>query len=233
MDFNYITTIYVNSTSLKMWAEKRHSPRFFTMSKRVFQESLREVTKHKRSECMSSESEEGFPDIVAEEVDGESTTEQHMRELLYKLNGVSPGECYLHSSHETAYKTFAELSLRGAPSLCISRERPDRLLKNYDIPRENIILLSSISVEDFKVIDSLQDLSITISLFLSKNRMSIVLLDGLEYLISRSDFNAVFRFVQEMRFNFINSNSILLLPLDLLALTKKERALLLSELTLK
>lgn len=194
--------------------------------RKVVQEALRCATEQRFSE--SFRSEERFPETADRE-----SADRQMRCLVYKLNDVSPGECYLHKSHEDAYSIFTSLSLRGIPSLCISRERPDKLTKNYDIPKESIVLLSSMPLEGFKAVESLQDISITISLFLNKNAMSIVLLDGLEYLISRSDFNAVFRFVQEMRFTFINSNSTLLLPLDPCALTERQKALLLSELKLK
>jgi len=154
--------------------------------------------------------------------------EKMIRESTYKVNGISPGECYLHSSHDAAYRIFSQLVLHGVPGLCISREKPEKLME-YGVPRENIILLSSMPLKGFEAIENLQDVSRTISNFLEKHETPVVLLDGLAYLISRFDFNPVYKFVQEKRFNFIEVGATLLISIDLATLTDKERALLTSE----
>jgi len=201
--------------------------------RRIVQEIIQHITEYEESKKEVSELGQRFNEAVCKSSDIEYSMGQRMQDFVCTLNGVAPGECYLNGSHKTAYKIFADLSLRSFPSLCISRERPDRLMRDYDVLRESIILLSSIPVDGFKAVDSLQDVSINILLFLSKHGKSVVLLDGVEYLISRSDFNTVFRFIQELRFNFVNSNAILLLPIDLATLAEREKALLLSELTLR
>jgi len=155
-------------------------------------------------------------------------TEKMIRESTYKGNGISPGECYLYSSHDAAYRIFSQLVLHGVPGLCISREKPEKLME-YGVPRENIILLSSMPLKGFEAIENLQDVSRTISNFLEKHETPIVLLDGLAYLISRFDFNPVYKFVQEKRFNFIEVGATLLISIDLATLNDKERALLTSE----
>ncbi|RLI93881.1 MAG: hypothetical protein DRO90_02950 [Candidatus Altiarchaeales archaeon] len=71
-----------------------------------------------------------------------------------------------------------------------------------------------------------------ISDFLERNREAIVLLDGLEYLITHSNFDHVLRFVQGVKDKIGTKNSILLLPVGEYTLSEKERALLEKEITM-
>jgi len=50
--------------------------------------------------------------------------ELRLRERVYRFNDVSPGECYLHCSHEGAYRIYADLALHGIPRLCLIRDNP-------------------------------------------------------------------------------------------------------------
>jgi len=154
--------------------------------------------------------------------------EKRQLEFIYKTNEISHGECYLHRSHRAAYHVTSQLMLLGVPGLCFTREAPEKLA-DYGIPRKDIILLSSVPLKGFETIDSLQNISMRISEFIKNNRDSIVLLDGLEYLMSRFGFDMIYKFLQEKRFNFIESGAVFLLPVDLGIFTDKERALLASE----
>ncbi|MGC8817297.1 MAG: PAS domain S-box protein, partial [Candidatus Hadarchaeum sp.] len=154
--------------------------------------------------------------------------EKEQLKFIYRTNELSPGECYLLRSHRAAYNIAAQLMLLGVPGICFTREAPEKLME-FGIPKENIILLSSVPLKDFEAIDSLQNISMRISEFVKNNRESIVLLDGLEYLTSRFGFDMVYKFLQEKRFNFIDSDAIFLLPVDLGVFSERERALLTSE----
>jgi len=145
---------------------------------------------------------------------------------------LSQRECYLVESHEWCFKTYARLTKHGIPGLCICRENPDKL-EDYGLKVEDVMLLSSRPLNGFKSMSNLQDISFTIYQFLKKGG-GIVLLDGLEYLISRFGFEAVYKMLQEKRFDFLEADSILLVSIDLETLSKQERAQLQSELnTLK
>ncbi len=157
--------------------------------------------------------------------------EKAMREFIYKVNDISPGECYLHRSRDAAYRTFAQLVLHGVPGLCISREKPEKLIE-YGVLKENVILLSSTPIKGFKAIENLQEISRVISNFLKEHKTPIVLLDGLAYLVSRFDFKPVYKFVQEKRFAFVDADAVLIMPIDLATFSDKERALLTSEVNL-
>ena len=150
-------------------------------------------------------------------------------DLAYRLNDLSPGGCFLCESHERVFKAYADLTFHGVPGLCVVREDPEKLVKEYGVKPEEVKLLSSRPIGAFKALPDLQSVSLDISEFLKAHRGGVVLLDGLEYLITKSGFDAVFRFIQEKRFDFMESGTLLLIPLDLVAFSEKERALLASE----
>ena len=155
-------------------------------------------------------------------------TRQEMRDLSYRLNGITPGECYISESEEKIMKLFAYSVVYGRPGLCITRKNPEMLTEKYSLKPQHIRLLSSTPIKGFQVLSNLQEVSLEISNFL-KNGGGIVLLDGLEYLVSRFSFNSVYSMLQEKRFNFLAAKSVLLIPVNFEALTSQERALLASE----
>jgi hypothetical protein len=75
------------------------------------------------------------------------------------------------------------------------------------------------------------EISIAIMKFV-KAGSGVVLLDGLEYLISRFGFNAVYMCLQEKKIEFLEAGAILLIPLNMETLDSREKALLFSELKL-
>jgi hypothetical protein len=156
---------------------------------------------------------------------------EKVRELAYRLNNLEPGGCYLSESHERCLKAYAVLSMEGVPGLCIVREDPQTLIDYYGIKKEDIILLSSRAFRDFKTLADLQSVSRELSKFLESGE-GVVLLDGLEYLISRFEFNSVYHFIQEKRFDFLRSKAVLLVPLERKTLDERQQALLSSEFTL-
>jgi len=154
--------------------------------------------------------------------------EREQLEFIYRTNELSRGECYLHRSHRAAYNIAAQLMMLGVPGICFTREAPEKVM-DAGIPKESIILISSVPLKGFETTDNLQEISMRISEFIKNNRESIVLLDGIEYLMSRFGFDMVYKFLQEKRFNFIDSDAVFLLPVDLAVFSERERALLASE----
>jgi hypothetical protein len=156
---------------------------------------------------------------------------QEVKQLAYKLNNLEPGGCYLSESHDRCLKAYAVLSMEGVPGLCIVRDDPQRLVDNYGIKRDDIRLLSSRPFEDYEPLGDLQSVSLALNRFLESGE-GVVLLDGLEYLISRFGFEAVYSFIQEKRFDFLRSKAVLLVPMDMETIEGREKALLSSEFTL-
>jgi len=157
--------------------------------------------------------------------------EERLRDIAYSLSGVKAGESYLIGSTHQSLKIAFDLTSQKVKGLFIVRENPDSLIKNYNFKPEEIVLLSTKPIGEFEAVNNLQDIAITITKFLN-NEGGIVVLGGLEYLISRYGFNAVFMMIQEKRFEFLAAGATLLVPISLATLDPKEKGLLTSELKL-
>jgi len=178
--------------------------------------------------------ENGNPDGVLsmiQDVTEQKKLEERLTEIAYSLSGVKAGESYLIGSIQESLKIAFDLTNHKVKGLFIVREDPDYLIKNYNFKHEDIVLLSARSIKDFEAINSLQDIAITITKFL-KNGGGVVVLGGLEYLISRCGFNPVFMMIQEKRFEVLEAGATLLVPINLATLDTKEKGLLTSELKL-
>jgi hypothetical protein len=155
--------------------------------------------------------------------------EQKVMDLTYNLSGVNRGECYLADSLEHCLKVASDLHSRGVNVLCIIREDPESITETYNLKPEDVVLLSSKPIKGFKAVDGLQEVAITIMKFL-KAGGGAVILDGLEYLISRFGFNTVYKMCQENHIGFLEAGAVLLIPLNMETLDNREKGQLLSEL---
>ena len=170
--------------------------------------------------------------VVFRDVTEKKLAESNLRELVFKLNGVSQGCSYLCSEHELAFRIFRDLTFHGVPGLCLTRNNPEELETKYGIHSEDIILISSREMVGRRHVSNLQEVNRGISDFLENNVSPIVILDGLEYLISRFEFDIVYTFIQEIRFDFMEKRGILLIPVHPQTLSEREMALLTSEIML-
>jgi len=76
----------------------------------------------------------------------------------------------------------------------------------------------------FNTTTSPQEISILISDFLSTNEKTIILIEGLEYLINITEFNVILKFVQFIRDKISTRNSILLILIDSESLDPKQQS---------
>ena len=170
--------------------------------------------------------------VVFRDVTEKKLAESNLRELVFKLNGVSQGCSYLCSEHELAFRIFRDLTFHGVPGLCLTRNNPEELETKYGIHSEDIILISSREMVGRRHVSNLQEVNRVVSDFFENNVSPIVILDGLEYLISRFEFDIVYTFIQEIRFDFMEKRGILLIPVHPQTLSEREMALLTSEIML-
>ena len=168
---------------------------------------------------------------MIQDITEQKKLEERLRDIAYGLSGVKAGESYLIDSVQKSLKIAFDLASQKVNGLYIVRENPDLLVRNYNFKPENIVLLSVKPIREFKAVNSLQDVSIRITRFL-KDGGGVVVLGGLEYLISRSGFNSVFMMIQEKRFEFLEAGATFLVPINLDSLDIREKSLLTSELKL-
>ncbi len=157
--------------------------------------------------------------------------QERLKEITYSLSGIKAGESYLTGSLQHCLKIGFDMNSHGVKGLYIVREDPESLIKDYNFDPEEIVSLSLKPIKGFRAVNDIQEVSILITKFLQKGG-GIAVLGGLEYLISRFGFNPVFMMIQEKRFEFLESEATLLVPVNLETLDTREKGLLNSELKL-
>jgi len=122
------------------------------------------------------------------------------------------GESYLVKNDvDKSFRIFADNVLSGSTGLCITREYPPKVRKKYGLEKTPVLWLSLEKAEE-QTIHSIQDMSIVISDFLGKVNHGVVILDGIEYLVTNHGFESSIRFLQLLRSRFAQNGSILILP---------------------
>jgi len=148
---------------------------------------------------------------------------------------LAPGTTYVVEEEKPVQtlRIYADLVGRGVEGLCISRYHPEKLRERYGLSPERVIWLTQSAGmgPEVRQVDptNFPRLSGMISDFLSRVEEPLILLEGLGYLISQSNYESVLRFVQSQRDEVALKRGILMIHIDPLALDLKERHRLVSE----
>ncbi|MCX6676683.1 MAG: DUF835 domain-containing protein [Methanothrix sp.] len=137
-----------------------------------------------------------------------------------------PGTTYIIAEEkpQKSLELFSELVGHGMEGLCLSRYNPLTLNERYNVPTDAVIWLTQKSEPGYKVVDptNFPRLSSMISDFLDKASYPIILLEGMGYLITQSNYETVLRFVQSQRDEIALKNAVMLIHIDPLSLDTKE-----------
>ena len=115
----------------------------------------------------------------------------------------------------------------GSRGLFITRSNPKKIQKEHELGAADLCWLTGVKAsEDVKSVSGLQELSILVSNFIDEDKASVILLDGLEYLVSNNDFPIVLRLVQQIRDKVSTAESVMVIPLNSNALDAKQLTLL-------
>ncbi|MCK5290671.1 MAG: DUF835 domain-containing protein [Thermoplasmata archaeon] len=125
------------------------------------------------------------------------------------------------------FEVFKDLVTHGNQGLCITRTMPEKVRGQYGLEKTPIIWLTRVAdspdtVRPYPV----GKISETVQLFISAGEKTVVLLDGVEYLILHNDFKTVLTSLQDLNEYIAQNNSILILPVDSEAMESKQFALL-------
>ncbi len=129
---------------------------------------------------------------------------------------ISKGGSYLIESKrpDPAYAVFTSEVGKGSKGLLISRTHPDTIKERYGLVKTPIVWLASQPGPDRVEPANLSILQHTISEFLKKGEDVIVMLDGLEYLISNNPIEKVLRLIYSIRDEVVLSDSKFIIPVD-------------------
>ena len=143
----------------------------------------------------------------------------------YELSLI-PGTTYIISEEkpQRSMELFSDLVAHGMDGLCLSRYNPQVLQERYNVPVETVIWLTQKSEPGYRTVDpsNFPRLSGMISDFLGRANYPVILLEGMGYLITQSNYETVLRFVQSQRDEIALKSAIMLVHIDPLSLDTKE-----------
>ncbi len=143
---------------------------------------------------------------------------------------LEAGETYLVTQGQNrALKVFSQELKKGLKGLCITRTFPDKLRESWDLEGAKIYWLANGQSRKRDAVNSLDSLSKKVSRFLEGDEKGVILLDGVEYLFVQNSFTEVMKLLQNLKDAMPSKGAKLIIPIDLLTLVERQRALLTRE----
>jgi hypothetical protein len=134
---------------------------------------------------------------------------------------------------DMCFSTFSKVVGTDHKGLCICRINPAIIRKKYNF--QDIVtmfwLTDRESTKESTIASSLESMVNVIEEFIDQNEETVILLDGLEYLISNNNFNPVLRFIRRLIDKISETSSILLISVSSKAVQEQELRLLEREMT--
>ena len=130
---------------------------------------------------------------------------------------------------ERSYLLFEKAMSKGMKGFCVTRNYPLKIKAKHNLGETPILWLSNVGKESSIRPKDLEKLSVSLEQFLGQSEGGVILLDGLEYLITNNNFLTVLRLVQSLRDQVAINRSILMLVLNPSTLDPHELNLLEKE----
>ncbi len=151
---------------------------------------------------------------------------------MYELG---PGTSYIVKEAgellPSGFDVFADAVTHGIMGLCITRTFPQKIRDKYNLVKTPIIWLTKEkSIPESIHPADLTELSHMIKEFIVKGEDTIILLNGIEYLISYNSFEEILRMIQGLDDVIAQNKCRFLLTLDPSTVTEQQQHMLYSEL---
>ncbi len=127
---------------------------------------------------------------------------------------------------EKSFEMFTDQVTHNIPGLCITREHPQVIRKKWGLEKTPIIWLSNQLGKVYVNPTNIGILSDTIIRFIEKSGDSVVMIDGVEFLIVNNDFEKVLRMIHHVSEATMEYKSRLIVSVDPRTLDLREMALL-------
>jgi predicted hydrocarbon binding protein len=145
---------------------------------------------------------------------------------------ICTGYLIKEDNSDKSYEIFKDWVTHGHQGLCITRDFPAKIRKKYGLEKTPIIWLSTSDTENTVPPQNLSALFYHIENFLKKSKDGILLLSGLEYLITHNTYPSVLKFIQLLNEQIAIREAVLIVPISPLTLEEKDLKLFERELTL-
>lgn len=141
---------------------------------------------------------------------------------------LEKGKTYLFEEVEPriSIEAFYDLITHGVSGFALLRSNVERTKRILNLERTPILWLSSVEMNNTVSPSDLRKLAFIISEFIRKTKESVILIEGIEYLIVQNDFLSVLKVLNGIGDLVVLTDSRLILTFNPHTLTEKEKALL-------
>jgi CheY-like chemotaxis protein len=142
---------------------------------------------------------------------------------------IEPGFIYLIKEEcpNWSVKLFTSEKDKGREGLIVTRTNPEHIKKEHDLDDVRICWLTEVQTsEDMTSLSGLQELSILVNKFIEENNKSVILLDGLEYLITNNGLQHVLKLIQHLEDRISTTEGLMIVPVKPDTICKRDLALL-------
>ena len=156
---------------------------------------------------------------------------QQENPVLAEGPSFGPGQSWLVDDEipNSVLGIASNLVSLGRPILVFSRLPPERLRSKFSIHESSSFRLTERPINSRDIGPSLEGIMRRIEDFFFANPRAVVVIDGLEFLIGLHGFDRVYDFTRNLTDLVAESDDLLLCPIDGLAMSPQERALLQRE----
>ncbi len=144
---------------------------------------------------------------------------------------LDPQEAYIipEKKCEKSLRIFSDIVSQGIPGIIISRVYPEKLRRRCTLVQTPVLWLSQVDGETSVTPADLYRLAYALEEFTRKSSESVILFDGVEYLMTQTNFEEMLRYLCELKdIAFIN-NAQLIVSLHKDTLTPQEYTMLKKE----
>jgi hypothetical protein len=141
---------------------------------------------------------------------------------------IEAGHTYIFKEQKPnkAFDHFWKKMENGYKGLLITRQHPDHVEKRSGQSELKVLWLSTTLGKSYVDPHNLGSLTNIISRFVEENGKTVIMMDGLEYLLVNNDFSRLLKFIEYINELVMQNNAFLLISIDQRALDEREMALL-------
>jgi PAS domain S-box-containing protein len=141
---------------------------------------------------------------------------------------LDSAECFLVPEKKPirSFEIFVDLVTHGIPGFVISRVYPEKIRRKYKLARTPMLWLSRSEKTNALSPNDLSKLNYIIEDFTRKSEESVILLDGLEYLVTQIGFETVVKHLEDLKDITVVNNSRLIVSVFKGALSEREYSIL-------
>lgn len=144
---------------------------------------------------------------------------------------IDPSEGYivLEKKPKKSLEIFRDLVTHGISGFIISRIHPEKIKRKYMLLRTPVLWLSRYEIDNTLNPDDLPKLNYIINDFTRRCEESVILLDGVEYLITQIGFETVIKYLHQLKDIVVKNRSRLIIPFHKDTISRSEFSILEKE----